>query len=81
MQGEGNVDVARAMVFLLRASWCAAAAASEGKASRAHAPAVKATVRWRHRGSRQPTQDSESECGREVCEGQCAARSMVARTA
>ena len=31
MQGEGNVDVARAMVFLLRASWGAAAAASEGK--------------------------------------------------
>jgi hypothetical protein len=44
MQGEGNVDVARAMLFLLRASWGAVAAASEGKASRAHAPALKAAV-------------------------------------
>jgi hypothetical protein len=44
MQGDGNVDVARAMVFSLRVSWGAVAAASEGKASRAHTPALKATV-------------------------------------
>ena len=31
MQGERDVDVARAMAFLLRASWGAVAAASEGK--------------------------------------------------
>ena len=48
---EAKADAASKMALLKTlVCWGAVAATGEGKASRAHAPAVQATVRWRHRG-------------------------------